>query len=170
MKAELKYFVITSLDTPKGYIRMNKPNVLRKNTKVTESSNSEDMPNYVHRKYCSEFNKTQLKELLNENWFETCKTMGALTIEYGFMDAISFNFENCDAYLNSYISPIISNENELISELDKLPETVKDIKISRIQSKLKRIMNLLYNLNPHNEIHLPESFSIDLNQIELELN
>ena len=174
MKIELKYQVITSLEARKGYIKYFKPEVFNKTslTEVTESGASEyEIPNFQHRKYVSYFSTNELKSLLESNWYSTCDTMGALTFR-GLEPAISFDFEVYDnyqgeAYMNSYVTPIVVNENELFTAIDKLED--KEIKLERIRTKIDRVLELLRSLD-NSEIHLPNSFNIDLEQIELELS
>ncbi len=183
MKVGIQYFVITSLDCEDGEINRNKPGVLksRKHTYVSESGESEydylrdedpSSPKLVHRKYCSHLTAKQVKELLDYDWFETCDTMGSLSLEYGLIPAVSFNFEvggyDYTAFLNSYISAVVVNEEELCGELDKLDKDTAEIKSKKIGQKLDRIHKILLDADPRNhEIHLPNSFDIDLEQHEL---
>jgi len=120
MKAEFKYYVILTIDTHKdglhNSIRAVKPDIVKKRSiwTVTETECEDDWQ-AAHRKYVGILDGQQLETLFEQCYFcHACDTMGALTLEFGMMDAVSFEDENfSDGYvINAYVSVIWADETE----------------------------------------------------------
>jgi hypothetical protein len=182
MKAEMRYYVIYSIETQEKISRV-KPNYIKgKGWKLTESGKSEDIEpdretgkKWNHRKYCAFLTAEQLNKILKEESFDTCNTMGAIT-KFGWLSAISFNFEDEWAWRNAYISIIPSDEtdNAVNEALEKLPEIQKNLVLTHeIQPKLESLLEQLKELESvgiNDEIGLPDSLEFNLKQFILEMN
>lgn len=149
MKAKVLYYVILTIqvfDT----LRMNnvKPKMVKRPLfyPTDVEDNNYDGIKSVSRKYCGRLSFEQLVEFLNEcNFTSTCQTMGALTMEYGFLDAVSFEASGEDYYdgssysLNAYISPIY--DDEFYEGFGDVPEDRKP----EVWAHMKKCLDWLQN-------------------------
>lgn len=174
---KLNYFVILSLDINKisglnlGYLRRN----IKELNKMQITEKEIEEPEYykIHRKFTGLLNPKQLKEFVENNFSSTCLTMGSITFEYGFIDAISFDSEywsNEGVYLNAYISPVFSfqDEDEISSEFDKIPEDQRKYFANQIQRKMSSAFKSLEKAF-ENDFHFAKSIFINFNQLYLDL-
>lgn len=137
----------------------------------TEGSNEAEEPATKHRKYCGIVTPEQLEKIREDNYIQTCQTMGALTMEYGWLGAISWDLDITSAWHNDcscnlYVSPIVADESfeEIDSIMKSLPEKVREIKCKKIQSQLQVALDRLEQLE-----NFIENIEIDPLQCELEL-
>ncbi len=131
MKAELKLYVILTLDLSKAdrgwaeSLKTVKPSIWRK-LELTESKAEE--PGDIHRKYTGVLSPADFGELLEETGMTyECETMGSLTLEYGMLPAVAYS--NCaygdpDWLIQAFVSPVLSHEQEdfLDAAITELPD------------------------------------------------
>ncbi len=74
-------------------------------TEEEECDEGEFPEGYGHRKWTAELNREDFDAFLDQSglYAEDIETMGSLTIEHGWLPAISFNDE--EAYANAYVTP-----------------------------------------------------------------
>lgn len=170
----LNYHIICTIDVFKGQdisLKNIKCSLFRK-LRVTETEVEEPEYYSKHRKYCGLLSPKETVKFINEmGFYSTCQTMGALTLEYGMLDAISFD-DDSDAYrVNAYISPIFTEstdqylESELMPVKETMPEQFKII-CERIYKKTGLALDMLKNFFK-NDGHIAKSFRVDLWQLSL---
>lgn len=172
MKTKVNYHVIYSIDTPENISRV-KPSYIKGRTwKVTESGKSDDIEpdpdtgkKWNHRKYCAVLRAEQLREMLDRESWSTCKTMGAITLEYGWMDAISFDFRDSEAFRNAYISPLIEDWKQLDTIMSKHTEEQQKLIGERVlRPKVEELLDGLENLEWVDDV--VETITLDIeNQV-----
>lgn len=110
---EIQYLVIYSLDISKqsnytiGYF---KPDTIKyPRWTVTEDKVEEIEYSKQHRKYVGLLTAKKLEEFLDSinSIVGTCDTMGSITLEYGWLPAVSFETENSECWECIYVSPVI---------------------------------------------------------------
>lgn len=130
------------------------------------------------RKYCATLTPDQLIEFMKETEFtDTCQTMGSLTLEYGMLPAISFEYYDYNYSVNAYVSPVPGSDHATYSEFEKLDEKQQAAIQNKIGNKMHRVLSylekdLLESEYWKDEFELPEfakSVDIDFHQMELEL-
>jgi hypothetical protein len=188
MNAQIKYYIIFTIsyqerDNETGqFLSMPYlPKIVKRPLFVPTDVERDE--NRISKKYIGLLTPDQLIEFVDLCEFtDTCQTQGALTLEYGLLPAISFSETDSYYYgyeFNAYISPVISNYDDLCDELDKLPEKQKEVVLNRVYKETDSILNYLendlldkidetYNLD---EIELPsfcQEFFIDLFQLQFD--
>lgn len=180
MKVEIQFYVILTLDIVKDSnttIKSCKPDLVKYPKFIVTETEVEEI-NYFskHRKYTGILTIEELASFVDNCYFDsTCQTMGALTIEYGMLPAISFSCDsNYDGYnINAYISPIFSPETEKkLSETqpkdEKQAKAIAEAEICPIMDKAMDILEHYLdndfdenteNLKALNEIH-PEQLQL----------
>ena len=170
MKPEFNFYVIFTIDIIKAadtWITLSKikpKTVTRKNFTVTESANDEPEYYKTHRRYCGILSIDDLEKFISDCDFDdTCQTMGALTLEYGLLPAISFSAYAEDYTFNAYISPIFSDKTE--AALGTLPENARPIAQEGITLAFDNLMNALkdYLSEPEKLRESIESAHIEMN-------
>lgn len=161
MEAKVNYYVILSLDIPKGVGRkitlpQAKPDIVKYPKFVITETKVEDRSwCATHRKYVGVLSPEETIRFLDDNFSDACKTMGSIT-ELGWLPAISFsNGEDDLYYLNAYVSPILDEEDEknLADALKKHPQSEMMRKV--ISDKLEKILADL------EEFKVEESIQVD---------
>lgn len=172
MEVEIRYYVIYAMDTFLKVSRAKPSYIKGKHWKMTESGKNDDWdvkekkPN--HRKYCGILTADQLKEMLEEEgYWSTCETMGALTLEFGLLPAISFDFEDENSFKNAYVSPILWNEDGIYKALDKLPKKQREKTLDmEIHPKMDGLLNFLKDLDSNAvELNIPSSLDLKVEQM-----
>lgn len=181
MKTQINYYVILSIERYKQKgdkflptLTQLKPGIVKYPLFYATDNEIEqiddDLKRYA-RKYCGLLTAKQLIEFLEQSDFtETCSTLGSITIEFGWIPAISFSVCDHDYGLNAYVSPIIC-EKSFIEEYDKLPEERQKQKAIYINKLMYDCMKFLENEVLENyPIEIPEKYTvcnIDLQQLEI---
>ncbi|MBU2249278.1 MAG: hypothetical protein KKD77_21200 [Gammaproteobacteria bacterium] len=147
MKVELQFQIIFTVNVDKGGCapRLDdlKPGIVRsRKFRVTEEEVEEPEYQAKHRKYVGYVNWDGLRSFLEDLCpSEVCDTMGALTLEYGLLPAVSFSDGNDGYSRNAYISVIIdpASEEVMYRKLEQLPDNQRDAVVeATIQPFLKR--------------------------------
>ncbi len=180
MKTEIQFYVILTLDIIKdsgATIKQCKPSLVKYPKFIVAETEVEEADYFSqHRKYTGIITIDELQQFIDDCYFDfTCQTMGALTLEYGMLPAISFDCDsNYDGYnINAYISPIFSPETEtklesLLPNDEKQQKAVAESEIYPIFEKaldiLEHYLDNDFNDNTEklkalNEIH-PEQLQL----------
>lgn len=188
MKAQVNYYVILTItynfrDEKDGqYLPMDKPESLDKfGFYPTDAEVAYWDEHWMDRKYCGEIPAKNLPYFLQEiGAATTCQTMGALTLEYGHLPAISFESEGYgyEQRINAYVSPVLPSE-ELYKAFEALPEGQQEVVRERVANELEKsleylekdILNLGW-LTEDEDPEMPEFMSeieVDLYQLRLAL-
>jgi hypothetical protein len=179
-RINLKYYVILTIDIPKSdnasTLKQVKSNIpLLRKFKVTE--NEVEEPEYYkqHRKYVGILPANSIKKLIEQCEFDTtCNTMGALTLEYGFVPAVSFDFRDggyYGYYINAYISPIIEEKSDTyiyneLSDINNLYPNQLEFYREKLGNKIDIALNMLKEAF-NNNLHFAKSFYVDFKQLYL---
>jgi hypothetical protein len=179
MKITLKYYVILTAE----YIERNEqgqfnpfkhalPEVVKR-FYPTDIEYLDENETILSRKYCGELTADELLQFIEDCYFYyTIGTMGSLTLEYGHLDAISFESEAVypdDVRLNAYISPIPENIEEIGKVYENADSGIQNSITRQMTEKLMQILDFLEN-DAIDADELPEycrSFSLDTEQMEL---
>lgn len=179
MKAQIQYHIILTIDVNKqeNYCRTNlnsiKPAIVKTRRFVVTETEVEE-PEYFskHRKYCGVVSAQELIEFLDDLSPEyTCQTMGALTLEFGWLPAISFDVPGYYGYsTNAYVSPVWSEEAEKAFEEIRTTDEQKKLIVEReIWPKLEAAMLWLeeeWN-QPDAEETIPDVVEVNVEQMQL---
>lgn len=160
MEAKVNYYVILSLDIPKGVGRkitlpQAKPDIVKyPKFRVTETEVEDPKWCAKHRKYVGVLSQKETIQFLDENFSTTCKTMGSIT-ELGWLPAISFSNEEDLFYLNAYVSPIFDEKDDenLMKDLEKHPQP--KMLMAVLNGKIEKILADL------EEFKVEESIQVD---------
>lgn len=130
MKAKVLYYIILTIEAIGGRETNSvRPDMVQRPLFYPSDVEDETLDyghtKHVSRKYCGVLDFDQLIQFLNDcNFHSTCQTMGSLTMEYGWMEAIAFEADCGQDYysgiyhcLNAYISPVYDDESfELLNQ------------------------------------------------------
>jgi len=169
MRAKVEYYIIFTIEIYRDrYHKLKhiKPRVVKYPDFIVTEKKPEYEEISVYRKYVGILSPKKLKDFMEECMFdESNKTMGALTIEYGLIPAVSFSSDHYGYYFNAYISPIPHREDEqiLISILETHPQP--NMIRQRVGRKLYQCLDVLENTL--NTGGIPSSFYVNVNQMSL---
>lgn len=177
MRVKLEYYVILTIQiykedrerysSPEPNLTDIKPSVVKfPKFHVTEDT-PEDSDIKKHRKYVGIISPEDLKNLIEEADFENAdETMGSITLDYGWMPAISFSAYAERHGINAYITPIPEREDEeiLMRELDSHPQ--REIVVKKVNRKLSQCLEVLKDVLKTEA--LPKSFFVDVNQLSFD--
>jgi hypothetical protein len=178
MKTKVNYFVIITFmyNQQRTTINQIRPDIVKRpQFYPSDVEKMEDIgPGWYDRKYCGELNSEQLLQFIRDcNFHSTCQTMGSLTMEHGWMDAIAFDadVDYGEGGINAYISPVLVN-GEIDAAFEKLPEEQKKVVKERVGKELGKIFDWLENeaIDWGYDEELPEycrEFDVDLYQLQL---
>lgn len=123
----MNFYVIYSFDCDKDEkISMYAPK-RSKSWYRSEAGTCEDIPNWKHRKYCGLLTRKELDEFISDQCLEAenIDTMGSLTLEFGWLPAISMTGYSYDSrynaylcYQNAYVTPLIERKAKPCDEHD----------------------------------------------------
>lgn len=116
-RIETLFYVIYSFDIKwEDSVASYKPPYIKKWLCTEGDEEAEDWESdekykqkYKHRKYTALLTRKQFDTFVHDQWLiaDEIETMGSLTIEFGLMSAISFNYEGSEcAYKNAYVTPM----------------------------------------------------------------
>ena len=152
-KCNVMYQIIYGIDIPlESDVEISdcKTELLRKTSlfHVTETETDEPETYKAHRKYVGLLDAMQTEKFLDEiGAFSTCETMGSLTLDFGWLPAVSFQTESAHFgfWDCCYISPVALDivpgnfdpenntqdalilKNEIYPKTDKLLDNLRDI-------------------------------------------
>lgn len=185
MKVRTLFYVIYTIDTHEKISRVKPDYIKHPKFKVTENEGefiSDCEKPFNHRKYVGIIDAHELLDILKEEYSSTYETMGALTLEFGMLDAISFQFEDQEAWRGAYISLIFDETEEFCKEMDTIPKDQWEIfqklelwpKTKDIYNKLKEMDGCPsfdddYKDEEGNEI-LPYTIELNIRQNFLNIN
>jgi hypothetical protein len=175
----IDYHLIVSIDCYKSdyprTIAQVKPDFLKKRNFFVTETEVEDPEYYSqHRKYCGIISAEKLEEIVQNEIYpeDVCQTMGALTIEFGMLPAISWSVFEHGYDINVYVSPIFrDNGQDIQVNLDKLNDKQKEVVYKRIDTIVSNAMDRLENNTDEYEddFGFLKSATIDFAQLEFQL-
>lgn len=158
----MKFYVIYTIDSSsKDRLNYFKPSDSYRR-KLRKTEGNEQAGNWVsdwkyHAKYCGLLTKEQFKDLLIDGslCFEDVETMGSLTLEYGWLPALSYRDDGLyDTITGCYVTPMpdvpdrcskIGLTNE---ELEEYPEEFRELLQADINHLYDRDWERIKNAMP----------------------
>jgi hypothetical protein len=128
----MRFFVIYTIDIPatEKITEYYPPQHRSKRWYISEEDDQYDY-DYLggnwekgkHRKFCGELTKEEFTKFVDKIglYAEDIETMGSLTMEYGYIPAISFNYEICymdEPILSAYVTPFPELKRGITLPLD----------------------------------------------------
>jgi len=132
MKTTTKFSIILSIDIYDDGWKLSsvKPKIVQYPLFYKTESEADEDCIKIHRKYCGCLSFDELITLIEQvNITDTCDTMGALTLDYGFLPAVSMTDNDGGWNINLYVSPIFDDETEekIQKAIGEISEMSKDI-------------------------------------------
>jgi hypothetical protein len=174
MKTKMKFSIILSIDIyDKGWkLSAVKPEIVKHPLFYkTESEADEDCVK-IHRKYCGTLSIDELYKLIEQiNITSSCDTQGALTLEYGFMPAISLTDDDGGYTINLYVSPIFDDETEekIQKVLGNITEGSKNIIVDTVTGPhFDRAMELLKEIPDYDDENFEELRNLSEKDLDIQ--